>query len=146
MMKALLTVIVLTSSFCIHAQSIKQLKWLSGTWERQSPKQGQSAFESWGITKNELSGLGVSMKGTDTVFMEKLSIIKKDQDLYYVANVSQNAAPTFFKITSISKRGFVSENLQHDFPKKIEYLLEGEMLTATISGGGKEIPFVFTKK
>lgn len=108
-------------------------------------KEGQSAFESWEVTKKTLTGIGVTLRGVDTVFMESLSIIEKDQNLYYVANVSENASPTLFKITSISKRGFVSENPQHDFPKKIEYLLDGETLTATISGDGKAIPFVFKK-
>lgn len=89
--------------------------------------------------------MGVTLRGSDTVFVEKLSIIEKDGILNYVAEVAHNASATYFKFTAISETGFTCVNPSHDFPKKIEYALDGNRLTATISGDGKSIPFYFKK-
>lgn len=146
-MRTLLLFTIILSSYSLSAQSLKTLNWLYGTWERENTKAGQTAFEVWEKpAMEELKGLGVTLKEADTVFMEKLSIVTKDQKLYYVAEVSQNAEPTFFEMTSTSKKGFVCENPEHDFPKKIEYMLQGDKLKVTISGDGKEIPFFFRRK
>ena len=72
--------------------------------------------------------------------------IKIDGKFYYVAEVSHNPDPTYFEMTSISDNGFICENPDHDFPKKITYKLENGVLIATISGNGKEIAFVFKRE
>ncbi|WP_420575988.1 DUF6265 family protein [Ekhidna sp.] len=145
MKKITLCIFVLAITQLTFAQSIKDLKWLEGKWERQNVNPGTSAFEVWKKTKDGYEGWGVSMKGTDTTFVEKLKIVKEDGNMYYVADVSANAEPTYFKITSVSENGFVSENPEHDFPKKIEYILEGTRMTAIISAGEKKMGFVFDK-
>ncbi|MEO9869337.1 DUF6265 family protein [Ekhidna sp.] len=139
-------IIALAYTQLSFGQSMKDFKWLEGKWERQNVKPGTSAFEVWGKAKNGYKGQGISLKGRDTTFVENLSLVKKDTDFYYVADVSSNTEPTYFKITSISKMGFVSENPQHDFPKKIEYTLDGDKLTVVISAGEKAIGFVFIKE
>lgn len=130
-------------TFSSIAQSVDDFSWLEGTWQRQNTKPGSSAFETWNQSEGMLSGMGVTLKGTDTVFIEKLKIVNQKDTWYYVAEVSHNAAPTYFKITSFGKEGFVCENPDHDFPKKIVYALEDDRLIATISGDGKSIPFTF---
>lgn len=139
-------------SLTLSAQStsvnpIAQLNWLEGRWERVMNNPDQTAFEEWEVKNGMLVGKGVTLQGTDTVFVENLSILLKEDKLYYVADVDSNIEPTYFRITSYSKNGFISENPEHDFPKQIEYQLteEGE-LTATISGDGQSIPFLFRKK
>lgn len=136
---------LLISAFTTQGQSIERLNWINGTWERQSTKPGSTAFESWELINDSFKGMGVTLRGTDTVFVEKLSIIEKDGVLNYVAEVAHNASATYFKMTAISESGFTCENPSHDFPKKIEYSLDGDLLTATISGNGKSIPFYFKK-
>ncbi|WP_424962026.1 DUF6265 family protein [Ekhidna sp.] len=145
MKKTALYLFVLTITHLTLAQSIKDFKWLEGKWERQNVNPGTSAFEVWKKTKGGYEGMGVSMKGADTTFVEKLKIVQKDGSMHYVAYVSANAEPTYFKITSVSESGFVSENPEHDFPKKIEYMLEGNRMTAVISAGEKKMGFVFEK-
>ncbi len=145
MKKILFLFLATLLSQCAMSQSLKDLKWLQGTWQRQNVRPGTIAYEVWGKTKSGFEGIGVSMKGSDTTFVEKLSIVEKDDDIFYVANVRGNASPTYFKITSVSKDGFISENPQHDFPKKIEYKLEGDTLTAVISAGEKAMGFVFIR-
>lgn len=146
MKKALLLALIMTLSQYASSQSLKDFEWLKGTWERQNVKPGNTAFEVWEQTAEGLAGSGVSLTGSDTTFVERLSIIEKDSDIYYVAFVSSNGSPTYFKITSVSDNGFISENPQHDFPKKIAYTLDGNKLTAVISAGEKAMGFVFNRK
>lgn len=145
MKKILFIATILFLSHAATSQSMKDFKWLKGTWERQNVKPGNTAFETWAKTKDGFEGIGISMRGSDTTFVEKLKIIEKDSELYYVAFVSSNGSPTYFKITSVTDNGFVSENPQHDFPKKIAYTLDGNKLTAVISAGEKAMGFVFVR-
>ena len=85
------------------------------------------------------------MKGTDTVFVEKLQLIIKEDNIYYVSDVPENPKPVSFKLTEITESGFVFENLSHDFPKKISYQQNGKLLKATISGDGKSIDYFFLR-
>jgi len=146
-MKYFLLTLALLLATVSHSQSLKALKWLEGTWERQNTKPGSNGFEIWEApTKEAIVGKGLTIKGADTVFVEKLRIVSKDKKLYYVADVSQNAAPVYFELTEVTQTGFTCENPEHDFPKKIVYVLDGTKLTATISGNGKEIPYRFIRK
>ena len=130
-----------------QSRQLDQLDWLIGFWERANTKPGRSAHERWQkISDTTLIGWGVSLHESDTTFVEKLQVYLKDGALYYQADVSENPAPVPFAFTSISKTGFVCENPNHDFPKKIQYELKGDTLIATTSGNGKELIFRFKKR
>jgi hypothetical protein len=136
-------------SFCFSQTSddVGKLDWIAGLWNRANVKAGRSAHERWEkVNDKEWRGWGVNFSGSDTTFVEKLKIVVKDNHIHYVAEVAHNAQPVYFKFTSLTSSGFICENPQHDFPKKIEYQLDNDKLTAIISGDGKSIPFVFTKK
>lgn len=108
--------------------------------------QNQSGYEEWERRGNSWTGRGATIQEDDTVFVEKLSIEMKNDDWYFVADVSQNTEPIYFKITESSETGFVSENPNHDFPKKIEYQLLGDgELNVTISGDGRSVTITFHK-
>ncbi len=158
-MKRVLLGLLLLSTFqlCAIAQSnieaptkkdFKQLKWISGQWSRTNVREGQTANETWTKVSEYLyEGIGVSMKGSDTTFVEKLRIELKDNAIFYVADVRENASPTYFKITQLSETGFTSENPEHDFPKVIDYQLKHKTLTVIISDGDqKKMGFIFEKK
>jgi hypothetical protein len=128
------------------ASDLSQLDWLAGKWERLDAKPGQTAYENWNKEVAGYKGEGIKMRSTDTVFVDKLSIRLRNENLYYVAEVSHNADPTYFKITELSQDGFICENPGHDFPKKIEYRLQDEKtIRVTISGNGKSVPFIFER-
>jgi hypothetical protein len=74
-----------------------------------------------------------------------MKLLVKDNSLYFVADVKENAAPVYFRVTSINEQGFTCENPKHDFPKKISYQLEGKKLKATISGDGREVSYYFDR-
>lgn len=127
--------------------NFKKINWIEGTWRRLNNKAGQSGHERWlKSSPNELRGYGVTMKGQDTLFVEKLRILIKDNELYYVADVPENQVPVYFKLTEIGNTGFSCENPHHDFPKKIAYQMEGNNLKATISGNGKSMDYLFMKQ
>ena len=140
----LLSLTMLFASFC-HAQSMKDFEWLLGKWERSNTQPGSEAFELWEWNDATLTGTGLTLQGTDTVFVEHLQLLKQADEFYYVADVAHNQEPTYFRITQVGKQQFTCSNPSHDFPKQISYELEGNMLKVVISGNGRSIPFIFNK-
>ncbi len=128
--------------------NLKKMKWLVGTWNRTNiSKPGRTFHERWEeIGEHRLRGYGVTMQGQDTVFLEKITILIKENNLYYVADVPDNKHPVYFKLTSVNDSGFVCENPEHDFPKKIVYQFDGATLKAQISGDEKSIDYLFEKQ
>jgi len=154
-MKSMLLPFLLTIATCGFSQTptteiatkFKKLEWLVGTWNRTNAKPGKSSHERWEKTNElELRGVGVSMQGKDTTFVEKITILIKDNNIYYVADVPENKEPVLFEATSLSPTSVTFENPKHDFPKKISYELDGSKLKATISGDGKSIDYLFERK
>lgn len=152
-MKQTLIIFFLAISTLSYSQSttttnFKKLEWLIGTWSRTNmTKPGRTAFEVWEQkSPNQLGGYSIVMQGRDTIFKEKFELIIRDDSMYYVADVPENKEPVYFKITAISENGFVCENPQHDFPKKISYQLVGTTLKAQISGDGNSSDFIFKRK
>jgi hypothetical protein len=136
---------------CYGQQSVadfQKLDWLIGTWNQTNvTKPGRTSHEYWAKSNQSgLSGYAVTLQGFDTVFVEKTTIIQKDNALYYVADVPGNNAPIYFKFTELTTTGFVCENPQHDFPKRISYQLDGQKLKAQISGNGKTVDYYFERK
>ena len=124
----------------------KALTWLVGNWERTNVKPGNSGNERWQFEgPYKLKGLGVTLRGSDTAFVEKIEILIKDDKLYYVADVIENSEPVYFEMSSIARDGFVCENPEHDFPKKIEYKRTGSNLSVLISAGSKSQSYLFIR-
>jgi Domain of unknown function (DUF6265) len=121
----------------------ENLHWLIGHWERTNSKAGRHGHERW---DSDFNGFGVTMAAQDTLFVETLRIVQKDSQLYYVADVPENKNPVYFKFTTLNERGFVCENKEHDFPKRIAYEVHGTNLKVMVSGDDKTIEFLFVKK
>ncbi len=153
MKRILLLSLILMVATSLLAQSektisdFKSLSWLEGDWTSSTiSKPGRKIVESWKkVTEHELAGRGVTLQGTDTVFVEKLKIIIEGNEIHYVADVSENSSPVHFIFTTIGPNLFICENPRHDFPKKISYQLEGYTLKAQTSGNGKLQEFVFVR-
>jgi len=150
-MKTILVLFLLLLATLAHSQQaadFSKVEWLIGTWNRTHvTKPGKTSHERWIKTgENELNGFGVTMQGADTTFLERITILVKDNTLYYAADVHENKSLVYFKVVEISSTGFVCENPEHDFPKKISYQVEGAKLKAQISGNGKAIDYYFERK
>lgn len=126
----------------------EKLYWLNGSWNQVNiTKPGQALVEQW--TKSgdyEMKGHATTTQNGDTVFVEHTTLLLKDNAIYYVADVPQNKQPVSFKLTAITPNSFTCENPQHDFPKRITYVLSGTQLKATISGNGKSFDYLYEKK
>jgi hypothetical protein len=149
-MRSLILFWFLTIGFNAYAQQgtqgidLNELEWLVGTWKRTNIKPGRSAYEQWvKINDQEFRGRAVNLKEGDTLFVEKLSIILRNDTIYYVADVPENKRLIYFRFTTLDEDGFICENPSHDFPKKISYNKRDQSLHAQISGDGKAIDYFF---
>jgi len=149
-MRLIVFLTALLASGNLHAQKeadLKNMEWLLGNWTRTNAQPGRSGVEVWQkLGPAEWKGRGISLRGADTTFVEKLKIVVEKGELFYVSDVPENPQPVYFKITQVTATGFVCENPAHDFPKKIEYWLQGENLKATISGDGKGVEYLFVRQ
>ena len=94
----------------------------------------------------EWQGVGLTLHGKDTAFVEKLKLVVKEGRICYVADLVENKQRTYFAFTEISDHGFVCENPEHDFPKKIAYQHEGNTMKATVSGNGRFVDYFFERQ
>ena len=88
-------------------------------------------------------GHGVTLQGSDTVFQERMEIVKKDGTLNFKVIVTGEEEPTYFKFTKQSSTSFTCENPANEFPKQIEYKRNGANLKARISAGEQVVDFLF---
>jgi hypothetical protein len=147
-MKKYILLIFLSAAFEAHSQSdLRSPAWLVGSWATTNNKPGEVTIDTWWPeTNGDLRGSSVLLRGTDTVFVEKMWITKKDGVLNFVADVPENKGQVYFRFTSQGRTSFVCENPAHDFPKKIAYNLDKGLLRAVISGGDKSIAYDFKKR
>lgn len=134
----------LVLSVVVQAAAAQQEEfgWLAGTWQEVD----KANFEVWTVVAQELHAESYELQTDGTKRMsEKIRLIKKTNAFFYVPDVPHNKKPVEFKITSFNATGFVAENPQHDFPKKITYQLDGVKLKATISDDSKTYSYFFQK-
>jgi len=140
-MKALISLfLIILLSSCTQTKG--ELDWLLGEWERTNNKKGSITYEQWEKAGDTYIGLGYTLKDADTVFKEKLRILKMD-GIWQLEVIGVNPDPTYFQFTKQTEKGFVCENPDNDFPKAIEYFSDGKKLTAIISNKNSKIHFYF---
>ncbi len=119
-------------------------KVLIGNWVRVNNDAEEKTFEYWIATENELSGIGFTMVGNDTVFKEILEILEIKGHLYYEVR-GVNPEPTLFKFIEESETHFICVNDTNEFPNRIEYQFYEDSMTAMISAGDQKVMFQFTR-
>lgn len=133
--------------------SVKSFHWLKGSWQMQTRR--GIIIEKWAVVNDStLAGESI-MTGTDgtEIPLEKIELAFRNGSYYYIPTVkNQNGEqPVEFKITSHSETGFVAENPQHDFPKRISYtLVNKDSIHAVIDDGAatpvKKSNFYYSRK
>ena len=119
----------------------KKPTFLIGNWIRTNDADSLKTYETW---RKDFSGIGLTLKGRDTTFFEKMEIVSKNDSLFLKVS-GVNETPTLFKFTSQTDTSFVCENPKNEFPKKIKYYLENQQLKAVVSSDGFSIDFAFKK-
>ncbi|MCG1035917.1 DUF6265 family protein [Polaribacter sargassicola] len=122
-------------------ENIKQPDFLTGNWIRTNDKDSVKTYEIW---QKNLTGIGFSLKGKDTIFFEKMDIVNIKDTLFLKVD-GPNEEPTFFKFINQTDSSFVCVNTLNEFPKKIKYYKENNQLKAIISNDDFKIDFVFEK-
>lgn len=133
--------------------NIKSFRWLQGSWHMQT--QRGVITEKWIIANdNSLSGKSTLLRSDGTeIQLEKIELVSRNGNYYYIPTVkNQNGEqPVEFKITSHTDAGFIAENPQHDFPKRISYtLVNKDSIHAIIDDGAataeKKSDFYYSRK
>jgi hypothetical protein len=133
--------------------NMKSFNWLQGSWQMQT-KRG-IITEKWAIANDStLAGQSIITRTDGTeIPLEKIELAFRNGSYYYVPTVkNQNGEqPVEFKITSHNETGFVAENPQHDFPKRISYaLVNNDSIRAVIDDGAatpvKKSSFYYSRK
>lgn len=116
---------------------------LMGDWVDAESEPGAIIHERWKRTDDGFhSGIGFVMVGTDTVFIEHLSLAPDSAGrISYDARIpSQNGGDAVpFLLTACSGDSMVFENPAHDFPQRIVYALQADgRWRARVGGPGKD--------
>ena len=97
-----------------------RLDFMVGTWKME----GKDQYEVWETAKNnEFIGYSYKINNNRKTISETMAIKKIDDQIIYEATVpDQNEGKTIrFTLNNELKTYLSFENLEHDFPKKIQY-------------------------
>lgn len=137
--KLILSLFMTMSISVLSLQQIPKLKsieWLLGTWENTNSR--GITYETWKKhSDNEFQGRSYKINANDTLVLETISIVEKDNELYYIPTVKdQNSGePVTFSLIYLSDTEMSFENPEHDFPQAIRYTkINKDSLVAEISG------------
>ena len=121
-----------------------QFDWLIGTWKNTG---AANTYEEWIIDENMVPvGKGYKLEGGEKIISEDIRIIKNGEHFYYEAKLAFNENPILFEIVNISDCGFVCENYDYEFPKRISYELIGfDSLDTKLIGHHRSLKFTFQK-
>ena len=106
--------------------------WMTGKW-CTAPAAKQNCEEWSPVTGGAAMGGSTTVKDGKTVNTETMMIVTLGGKLTYVAKPREAAEPTRFVLVSRGPGELVFENRDHDYPQRIRYWREGDVLMAEIS-------------
>lgn len=119
--KAIFSLLIFTVIFAFNGKTeLDTFQFLEGTWKVENKEN----YETW--KKSDLvtfEGNAYQIKAEKKTISEYLRIKSVGDQIIYSATVlNQNdGKPIDFVLNKTVKNKFSFENLQHDFPKKIQY-------------------------
>jgi hypothetical protein len=114
--------------------------WLSGHWVHEEKDRSSWTEESWLVRGQMMVGVGMSGSGDAAKSYEYMRIEKDKDGRMTFWGSPQGKAPVPFRMVSLSAAEVVFENPAHDFPTRISYRREDDVLIATVSGPGGSKP------
>jgi hypothetical protein len=110
-------------------QSATSLDWITGHW--RSERGGEISEEIWTTGEGGVYfAVNRTISGGKVAAFEYLRL-ETAGGLAYLAQ-PQGMAPTRFEAVEQSERRILFANPEHDYPKFVEYVREGDVLTARI--------------
>ncbi|MBC7749096.1 MAG: hypothetical protein H7Z76_11080 [Methylotenera sp.] len=117
-------------------EKINAANWLLGNWESKSVE--GNLTESWKKANDStFQATSYFIKEKDTLHFETIILEQKGEKVTYYATVQgQNEdKPIAFKLKTAAEKELLFENLQHDYPQKINYTpITADSLVVKISG------------
>lgn len=127
--------------------SVQDLVWLSGCWESIGGEPG--SVEIWTRPAGgTLLGLGRTVKGGKTVAHELMQIRETAPGRIVFIALPSGQTEATFPLVRLAGHEVVFENPGHDFPQRVIYRRENDLLTGRIEGveNGREKGFDFPLK
>ncbi len=117
--------------------ALSSLEWLLGEWVADGEK---SEFrESWAARGPwTWEGRGVEASKSDPAksSAEELRLVEMAGGVFYLSKVAHNELPVAFRLSECADGRFAFVNPAHDFPKRLDYVREGEdRLRVRVSDG-----------
>jgi hypothetical protein len=112
---------------------LAELSWMTGSWAGSDtdPQFDEHWTHASGGT---MLGVNRTVVQNRTVFFEYLRIEKTSAGIVYQASPKGRNPPTPFRLVQSEPRRAVFENPEHDFPQKIIYWRDNDVLHARIEG------------
>jgi Domain of unknown function (DUF6265) len=128
-------VLFLFSISIVNYSQTDKFDWLLGEWKME--RANSYTIESWkqaGVNTIEGESFTLDSKNDSIIFSESLRILLMNGEYFYLAKVPQNKLPVAFKMSYYHDERIVFENINHDFPQRIEYSkISNDSLRVTIS-------------
>lgn len=112
------------------------IEGLFGDWLDVQDSGRTYVHEHWERGKDGTPiGLGCVLSGKDTVFIERLALVRLNDTLHYAVSIgSQGGEATLFKLIH-DRDSLVFANPAHDMPQRIVYVPQGpDAWHASVSG------------
>ncbi len=124
----------------IGITSVDHLDWLAGHWIQQSADGATTNEELWlAPAGGMMLGVNRTVREGSAIAFEYLMIRELDGRIAYLSMPGARTPPTVFPLSPGSAdRVVIFENPNHDFPQRIVYALEGDQLTATLTGSDEQ--------
>ena len=145
MLRSSVAILIAMASLTAAAQPAMPA-FMAGCWAGEHADTRRSSYEVWIAPKAErMLGVSQTVRPDRTEF-EFLRIERAAGQVDYVAQPS-GRPPTRFRMSDASATHAEFSNLEHDFPQRIRYAREGDLLRAELSGGNpvRRIEFRFRK-
>lgn len=132
-MKTLLACISLTACCLAEPSDLSKLSWMAGCWATSG---GATTIEEhWSKpAAGQMLGYSRTLKGERIIFFEFMRLESTSEGVIYTPRFGTPQKPVPFRLTTLAGTSAVFENPEHDFPKKILYRRNGDLLHARVEG------------
>ncbi len=127
--------------------SLDTVSWLEGTWVTES--NGRRTTETWAFVSDDTvegEGRVTRISTGEQTGSETLRLVVMGGEVFYLAKIASNPFPVPFALVACDATSATFENMEHDFPRRLEYTWDGDQaLNVQVSdgaGNGFTLPFV----
>jgi len=129
------------------AVGIDRVAWLQGCWQTTSAQ--TIVEEHWMVPRGgAMIGVGRTVRDNKVVEYELILLREQNGQLAYEAHPS-GQSPAVFMSKEIAGSAVIFENTAHDFPQRVGYRRDRDMLLAwiegTVNGQSRRIEFPYRR-